>query len=200
MSIFPKGTPTAKWNLLGISIIRNNKSTTYCKSGLRLENELPLKGDLVSIKPVTSTGDIPKGLHTTFRVRLRGINTWRTQCPRLNIVRNCWYSVDFLLTNRTSTFKRIPHHQLCKRAISIQRTIIRPRCTYPSPCFSSVLNISGKKMWSCKFLPTGKSRIHSIPRAFNSSQGPIPDNINNWGLLTAPADTMTSLLALITCS
>jgi hypothetical protein len=37
------------------------------------------------------------------------------------------------------------------------------------------------------------------PLDFRCSFGPIPESINIWGELTDPADTITSLLAMITC-
>src|SRR5699024_3304308 len=51
--------------------------------------------------------------------------------------------------------------------------------------------------WSCKLEPTpGASMRTSTPVSCRCSAGPIPESINSFGVSIAPADTMTSPLAI----
>src|SRR5699024_2469296 len=51
--------------------------------------------------------------------------------------------------------------------------------------------------WSCKLEPTpGASMRTSTPVSCRCSAGPIPESINSFGVAIAPAETMTSRLAI----
>src|SRR5699024_7246061 len=51
--------------------------------------------------------------------------------------------------------------------------------------------------WSCKLEPTpGAPMRTSTPVSCRCSAGPIPESINSFGVSIAPADTMTSRLAI----
>ena len=41
--------------------------------------------------------------------------------------------------------------------------------------------------------------LYNTPNDLRCSFGPIPESISIWGELTAPAETITSLLAIISC-
>jgi hypothetical protein len=57
-------------------------------------------------------------------------------------------------------------------------------------------NTFKSKTWSCRFLPTsGRSTIVWMLDWLSRALSPIPDNMSNWGVLSAPAASITSFVA-----
>lgn len=65
--------------------------------------------------------------------------------------------------------------------------------------FPNTVNKFGVSVWSERLAPTdGLLTITGRPKDLSKAPSPIPDNWSSWGVLTAPADRMTSFRAVTT--